>query len=273
MIIKSDKDMEEVEAMNDEVYGGLNRLQSYLGNLDERGLILSLSAFSEDSLGVILSNFMLENKASKQLLEGFNSPLGTFSSRIKACYSLGLITEKQYSDLEILRKIRNRFSHSWEQVSFSDKDISQQISKLNYSNLDFEFPDSNQKKVRSSITSLLVELKAISSQIIKRNQKVKVIGTNLVMGFSSRDYATQIEYIRMMILEIRKDLLSDDNELRKFALHKALVLSNRSVLVSFSDKNSESYMMEVLENIRLREEIDGMIKEAEQFGKDKNRTR
>lgn len=255
--------MENAEAMDDEVFGSLNKLNSYLDSLDERGLILSLSAFSEDSLGVILSNFMLDNKVSKQLLEGFNSPLGTFSSRIKACYSLGLITEKQYSDLEILRKIRNKFSHTWEKVSFSDKDISQQISKLNYSNLDFEFPDSELKKVRSSISSLLIELRVISSQIVEKNQKVKLIGTSLVPGFSSRDYPSQIEYIRKNILDIKRDLLSDNHELRRFTIYKAQSLCNRRVLVNFSDENSESFNKELLESIKIKQEIESIIEQAE----------
>ncbi|WP_241522926.1 hypothetical protein [Chimaeribacter arupi] len=93
-------------------FNDLNILNGYLDSLDERGLILSLAAFSEDSLGKLLSEFMRDSKTSKDLIEGFNAPLGTFSSRIKACYSLGLITDKQYNDLEILRKVRNKFSRS-----------------------------------------------------------------------------------------------------------------------------------------------------------------
>lgn len=73
----------------DNLFNDLNKLNSYLGNLDERGLILSLAAFSEDSLGKMLLTFMLDNKASKELIEGFNTPLGTFSSRIKACFPWG----------------------------------------------------------------------------------------------------------------------------------------------------------------------------------------
>ncbi|WON75931.1 MltR family transcriptional regulator [Serratia sp. UGAL515B_01] len=265
--------MGNAEAMNNEEFGSLNRLTSYLDSLDERGLILSLSAFSEDSLRIILSNFMLDNKASKQLLEGFNSPLGTFSSRIKACYSLGLITEKQYSDLEILRKIRNKFSHTWEKVSFSDKDISQQISKLNYSSLNFEFPDSELKKVRTSISSLLIELRVISSQIVKKNQKVKLIGTHLVSGFSTRDYTSQIEHIWKSIEDIKKDLLSDNSELRKFTLHKARELCNRRVLVNFSDESSESFNNELLESIKIKQEIESIIEQAEFIEKNKDRAK
>lgn len=264
--------MDNAEAMDDEEFGSLNKLNSYLDSLDERGLILSLSAFSEDSLGVILSNFMLDNKVSKQLIEGFNSPLGTFSSRIKACYSFGLITEKHYSDLEILRKIRNKFSHTWEKVSFSDKDISQQISKLNFSNLEFVFPDSELKKVRSSISSLLIELRVISSQIVKKNQRAKLIGTHLVSGFSSRDYTSQIEYIRKSILDIKKDLLSDNSELRRFTLHKANVLKDRRLFVSFSDEGSESFNRELLESIKIKQEIENIIKQAENIEKTKSVT-
>lgn len=66
----------------------------------------------------ILRGFLLpklsKGKEQDELLEG-DSPLGTFSSRIKLCRRLGLIDETLYSSLERLRAIRNLSAHS---VSF-----------------------------------------------------------------------------------------------------------------------------------------------------------
>lgn len=138
--------MENVENDKDDVFSDLNLLNKNLGNLDERGLVLSLAAFSEDSLGKMLSRFLLDNKVSRELIEGFNAPLGTFSSRIKACFSLGLIDERQYKDLEILRKVRNKFSHSWESISLNDDVISAQISNLNFSRIDFNYPKTTMRE-------------------------------------------------------------------------------------------------------------------------------
>lgn len=162
--------MENVENDKDDVFSDLNLLNKNLGNLDERGLVLSLAAFSEDSLGKMLSRFLLDNKVSRELIEGFNAPLGTFSSRIKACFSLGLIDERQYKDLEILRKVRNKFSHSWESISLNDDVISAQISNLNFSRIDFNYPKNNYERIKKSISSLLIELKIVTKQI---KEKIK----------------------------------------------------------------------------------------------------
>jgi hypothetical protein len=82
-------------------------------------LVLSLAAFAEEALGALLKAFMTPSEATAQLIEGFNAPLGTFSSRIKAAYAIGLITKEQFLDLERLRKIRNEFAHSWKPTRVS----------------------------------------------------------------------------------------------------------------------------------------------------------
>jgi hypothetical protein len=69
----------------DGIFSELNQLTDSLRDLDDRGLVLSLSAFAEDALGSLLKAFLIESESASQLLEGFNAPLGTFSSRIKAC--------------------------------------------------------------------------------------------------------------------------------------------------------------------------------------------
>jgi hypothetical protein len=81
--------------------------------LDERGLILALAAFAEEALGDLIKAFMIPGSPAKQLLEGGNAPLGTFSARIKMAHSLGLVTKRQYADLDRLRRIRNAFAHNW----------------------------------------------------------------------------------------------------------------------------------------------------------------
>lgn len=217
----------------DNLFDDLNKLNSYLDSLDGRGLILSLAAFSEDSLGKMLLTFMLDNKASKELTEGFNAPLGTFSSRIKACFSLGLITEEQYKDLELLRKIRNKFSHSWENISIEDKDISQLIQNISFSRVDFEFPKSNYDKIKKSISCLLIEIKVTISQIEKKNLKTRLVGSSVNIGFSG-NYEEQLNNIRLNIESIKNDLASHDKKIKSFAVHTAKLLIERLSYVQFN---------------------------------------
>ena len=47
----------------------------------DRGLVLSMSAFMEESLGLVLKKYLKDVPATTELIEGFNAPLGTFSAR------------------------------------------------------------------------------------------------------------------------------------------------------------------------------------------------
>jgi mannitol operon repressor len=77
----------------------------------DRGKVLISTGFMEEQLKDVLLAFMLRGKASNDLLTSANAPLGTFSSRIAACYALGLVSENEHHDLTLVRRIRNDFAH------------------------------------------------------------------------------------------------------------------------------------------------------------------
>jgi mannitol operon repressor len=76
-----------------------------------RGKVLISTGFIEEQLKEILLAFMLQNTQATELVDGANAPLGTFSSRISACFVLGLISEPERHDLTLIRRIRNDFAH------------------------------------------------------------------------------------------------------------------------------------------------------------------
>lgn len=89
--------------------------------LAERGvrpLIIIGASKIEQLLLELLSTFLIPKrvkpKEQDELLEG-DTPLGTFSARIKICHRMGLVDEELCATLELLRKIRNLCAHS---VSF-----------------------------------------------------------------------------------------------------------------------------------------------------------
>jgi Mannitol repressor len=125
--------MNDDQPEQEEVFGDLNRLHRFLTHLDERGLILALAAFAENALGDLIKAFLLPSECATQLLDGFNAPIGTFSTRIKMAYSLGLITNQQYEDFDRFRRIRNEFAHNWEPISFADQKIAAHISAVHFS--------------------------------------------------------------------------------------------------------------------------------------------
>ncbi|MFI3223153.1 MAG: hypothetical protein QX191_08975 [Methylococcaceae bacterium] len=201
---------------DDNIFDEINLLTKYLHDLDDRGLVLSLSAFAEDALGSLLKGFMIPSKAASLLLEGFNAPLGTFSSRIKASYAFGLITEDQFHDLERLRKIRNEFAHTWQPTVLSQPKMAAQIKAMNHSRLNDHFPETLADKVRSSMSCLLVELRSATHQNTKRGTQALLIGNHLISGFVGKDFQAQFQNARKELLNIQQKLQNTEGEKREF---------------------------------------------------------
>jgi DNA-binding MltR family transcriptional regulator len=44
-------------------------------------------------------------------MKGVNAPLSTFSARIAACHAMGLISDEEFKNCDLIRKIRNQFAH------------------------------------------------------------------------------------------------------------------------------------------------------------------
>lgn len=158
----------------------LNRFQSLVRKQDDRGLALSLAAFAEDTLGRLLLIYLREEKQSKELVEGFNAPLGTLSTRIKAAYAMGLLTREQYEDLEISRKIRNAFAHDWEGVTLDRQDTKAMIGNLNAYTVDHvPLEGGPRERLLGSITTILVELRVQIGQHRKYGRRAPFVGFRL----------------------------------------------------------------------------------------------
>lgn len=84
----------------------------------DRGFALIMAAWIDDALGeVIRAGFIDQRKSADELLIG-DSPLATFSSRIKIAYCLAWIDDNVKHDLNIVRVIRNEFAHDRSDLSF-----------------------------------------------------------------------------------------------------------------------------------------------------------
>lgn len=97
----------------------------------DRGAALAAAAMIDDQLGQTIAAFLIPNKGSDALLDGFNAPLGTFSSRIAAAFGLGLITEPEYRECDLIRKVRNEFAHKIK-VSFKTEKVVSLCAHLQY---------------------------------------------------------------------------------------------------------------------------------------------
>lgn len=99
----------------------IKQLNDYLAEFQkesDRGAALVAASMLDERLQEIISNFLVESPISKELMVGFNAPLGTLSARADAAFSLGLIQKHEYNEIKLIRKIRNEFGHDWKPVSF-----------------------------------------------------------------------------------------------------------------------------------------------------------
>ncbi|MGE0421634.1 MAG: hypothetical protein AB7O88_05185 [Reyranellaceae bacterium] len=94
--------------------------------------VLIFYSYLDDKVQTLLEQHMigLETTTAREALFGINSPLGTFSSRIRVAYHLGWISDATRARLEAFRKVRNEFAHRAFRVSIDDPAIVAQIKLI-----------------------------------------------------------------------------------------------------------------------------------------------
>src|SRR5690606_31044209 len=104
----------------------------------DRGCALMAAAFLESEIENLLKIKLIGTNSFIKELFSFNGPLGTFSSKIKMAYSLGLISKYTMGDLDIIRRIRNSFGHEYKPLSFETKEIKDQVNALKHTMYEIE---------------------------------------------------------------------------------------------------------------------------------------
>lgn len=124
------------------------------------------SSYSEECLGRLLLAFMRNVKTAKELIEGFNAPLGSFSARTKAAHALGLLSTGQLRDLEHLRRIRNVFAHSWDHVSLDAPALAGHVRAMRPHRFSFLQPQETVAwHLQQSITCTLIEMETLIEKL------------------------------------------------------------------------------------------------------------
>lgn len=138
----------------------LNRFIAVLAKENDRGAALTAAAFMDNALLHILTGFLADVPATKQLLTGFSAPLATFSARSRLVLSLGLVDGETFGAIETTRRIRNRFAHGWDDLSFEDDGLRSLVETLPQTELEANLPDP--KRVRRTfdrrVIGVLLEL-------------------------------------------------------------------------------------------------------------------
>jgi DNA-binding MltR family transcriptional regulator len=127
-------------------------------------------AYIDERLSVLLEKYFVDDKSIIQTLFDATGPLGTFSSKLKLAYGIGLLPKNVYTDCNKIRKIRNSFAHISKPISFEDEPIKSQTHSLILHGIDSH----NRTKVRftRSIMSILLVIEN-SIRTIKRCEPKK----------------------------------------------------------------------------------------------------
>jgi mannitol operon repressor len=148
----------------------IKRIASFLNIFykeTDRGAALMAGSVIDEILKEIILKFLIDIKESGQLMNGFNAPIGTFSSRILMAYTLGLIEDTEYFEIETIRKIRNLFGHSWTEADFFTPKIKSQIEKFPFQEQTFRLTFNH------TVANLLGELIWRSHYVSKERRALK----------------------------------------------------------------------------------------------------
>lgn len=124
----------------------------------DRGAALLVAAYLDHLLEKLLSSVMIDDEKQVEiLLRTPTSPLGTFSSRVRATYCLGLITKDEFIDLNIIRDIRNDFAHELVGLSFDNQSVADRSRNLLGSKVDGQ-PISPKECFKKASIRLMVDI-------------------------------------------------------------------------------------------------------------------
>jgi len=111
-------------------------LDEYTENVlkeSDRGCVIVSADMLDSSLESLLRLSFRHDKKDHKITNGLfltYAPLSTFAAKINICYASELISNKMYSSLNTIRKMRNRFAHSRQVIDFQDQSNNDLLSVL-----------------------------------------------------------------------------------------------------------------------------------------------
>jgi DNA-binding MltR family transcriptional regulator len=154
-----------------------SRLFDY-SEASDRAVAIVGPAFLDTLLSDILTEFMVEDEREVKKLLQPDGPLGTYGSRVTACYCLGLVGAIVTADLRLVGKIRNQFAHEI-RANFADPKIRQWCQQLRWHKELMGIPpvDATDRDLfQVGINQLVTHLNAIPG-IARLHKRSKVLHT------------------------------------------------------------------------------------------------
>ncbi len=164
----------------------------------ERGRAVSCAAILDEMLRDILLAYFLPipEKLEDELFEGYG-PFSGFYARIETAYVLGLISENERKNLNLIRKIRRDFAHEpGEAIRFEQQDIKNRCRELELPQtfLDKIEVDWNNPRIKFLGTYVFTVFGLIFRKRIAEHQaKAEPIPTDLIEALLEPESVEQIK--------------------------------------------------------------------------------
>lgn len=257
----------------------LNYLKEFdkeVQNNSDRGLTLICGSIIDQLLNDVLKSFLIKKDSIDKNIFSTKQPLGTFDSKLKMSFYLGLITDAERSNIVYIQRIRNRFAHEITDISFSNQAIENICShfiipKNSYLPSKIPYPEKG--------TDYLpyVDLNPIKEDTSAKDRFIftfKYLYTNLVNRTYVDDIGSREEYTKQDTAV--ESLISMRNKFNKLLAEKRSLIKTvndlRIEIEELSKKEtgkSEEDIFDIDKQIRLhQEEYELDIKEFEQMEKD-----
>ena len=157
-------------------------------SLPEQYASVVLTSRMDNELRKLLERTMHRQGEADELLFEYGRPFGTFSAKINAAYSFGLLTKKMHDALTCCRKIRNAYAHSDNPDEAVDsKDYKKHRNKL--LNLDAEYIAECEVKfrtLRDNCNGAILNLPDFSEIVSVMLQVCEMLGRASFSGHSAQ---------------------------------------------------------------------------------------
>lgn len=122
-------------------------------NTSERNAVLIAGAAFDTQLERLLKKYLIQDSpVSNKIAES-----SVFASKINLCFSLGILTEDERHDLNLLRDIRNAFAHNIFGCDFNNIQVMAAISNLRFPKKATALLDNMPLRMRFNIGMIILD--------------------------------------------------------------------------------------------------------------------
>lgn len=155
-----------------------------LDGASERATVLVAAAIADEALSSIIKLRLIEDaKITKEVFEG-QGGLATFSSKIAVARLMNFYSDETYSDLNIMRKIRNDAAHATQPFSFSSQSNANRARSLKVPEKHFFEPGTDPG---DDVAAMLIDDVAE----VKADPLLRYVGTAIFLAWNFTVWADQ----------------------------------------------------------------------------------